>query len=63
MTDVSSLILEVRPGESISIAGQCITIELIQKSGQVARLKVTAPRDMKISKDSRLRPKHGEMTT
>lgn len=63
MTDVSSLILEVRPGESVSIAGQCVTIELVQKSGQVARLKVTAPRDMKISKDSRLRPKHGEMTT
>lgn len=61
MADVSSLILEVRPGESITIAGQRITIELVQKSGQVARLKVTAPRDVKIEKDGRLRPKHGEM--
>lgn len=62
MSEVSSLTLDVRPGECITIAGQQISIELVQKSGQLARLKVTAPRHVKIEKGGQLRSKHGEMT-
>jgi sRNA-binding carbon storage regulator CsrA len=50
----SSLIVEVRPGEVLRIAGGVgIDVELIHKSGQVARLKVTAPRDVRVEKDCR----------
>lgn len=53
MSDRSSLMIDVRPGEKISISsGQEVSIELVQKSGQLARLRVTAPKDVKIEKDS-----------
>lgn len=48
MQKSSSLIIDIRPGESLSVSG--ITVELVQKSGRLARLRVTAPRDMKIEK-------------
>ena len=52
MSDRSSLMIDVRPGEKISISsGQEVSIELVQKSGQLARLRVTAPKDVKIEKD------------
>ena len=46
----SSLIVDVRPGDRLSIAGQDVSIELLKKSGQLARLRVTAPVDVKIDK-------------
>lgn len=59
----SSLTIDVRPGESLKISsGSEVSIELIQKSGQLARLRVTAPRDVKIEKGCDSRAKHGNVT-
>jgi hypothetical protein len=41
-----SLTLDVRPGECLDIAG--VRVEVVHKSGRVARLRVTAPREMAI---------------
>lgn len=45
----SSLIIDVRPGERLDLSG-IVQVELVQKSGQLARLRVTAPREVKIEK-------------
>jgi sRNA-binding carbon storage regulator CsrA len=46
---LSRLIVDVRPGE-VLCTSLGVSIELVQKSGQLARLRVTAPRDVKIEK-------------
>lgn len=46
----TSMIVEVRPGDVLHVGERAIDVELIQKSGQVARLKVTAPRDVVVEK-------------
>lgn len=46
---LSSLIIDVRPGERLALS-DAVTVELVQKSGQLARLRVTAPREVKIEK-------------
>lgn len=51
-TRLSSLIIDVRPGERLALS-DVVTVELAQKSGQLARLRVTAPRDVKIEKQPR----------
>lgn len=48
---LSSLIIDVRPGERLAVSGS-VTVELLHKSGQLARLRVTAPRDVRIAKES-----------
>lgn len=50
MADASTLTLDVRPGESVLLtqSGAQIEVQVVHKSGQLARLKVTAPRDVKI---------------
>lgn len=49
--DRSSLTIEVRAGDRLSISSAHeILIELIEKSGKQARLRITAPRDVKIEK-------------
>jgi hypothetical protein len=50
MSKNSSLIIEVRPGDSLEIHGGVVTVELVHKSGQLARLRVTAPREVQIKK-------------
>lgn len=51
MADRSSLIVDVRPGERLSISsGDDVQVELVKKSGQLARLRVTASRDVRIEK-------------
>jgi sRNA-binding carbon storage regulator CsrA len=50
-TETSSLVIDVRPGERLVVDG-AVTVELVQKSGQLARLRVTAPRDVKIERRS-----------
>lgn len=45
----SSLVIDVRPGELLDLSG-IVQVELVQKSGQLARLRVTAPREVKIEK-------------
>jgi sRNA-binding carbon storage regulator CsrA len=47
----TSLIVEIRPGDVIHLGDKIIDVELIQKSGQSARLKVTAPRDVAVVKE------------
>jgi sRNA-binding carbon storage regulator CsrA len=59
---LSTLIVDVRPGERLSIsAGSEVSIELVKKSGQLARLRVSAPRDVKIERQEVVesRCKHG----
>lgn len=64
MQERSSLTIDVRPGETLSISsGESVSIELVHKSGQLARLRVTAPKEVKIEKDGHSRNKHGGMTT
>ena len=52
MAEASTLTLDVRPGESLRMtqSGACIEVQLVHKSGQLARLKVTAPREVRIEK-------------
>ena len=66
MSDTSSsLTIDVRPGECLRISsgGEVSFVELVQKSGQLARLLVTASRDVKIEKGDCVRTKHGNVTT
>lgn len=60
--ETSSLTVDVRPGEGLTLSSG-VAIELIQKSGQLARLRVTAPRDVKIEKGTVLRAKHGNVAS
>lgn len=46
----SQLIIDVRPGEFLIIGGQRIVVELLEKSGKLARLRVTAPPEVKIER-------------
>jgi sRNA-binding carbon storage regulator CsrA len=47
----SSLMLDLRPGESVAIGEDGgVRVQLIHKSGQLARLRVIAPRDLPIQK-------------
>lgn len=45
----SNLIIDMRPGERL-VLHDMVTIELVQKSGRVARLRVIAPRDVSVKK-------------
>ena len=42
------LVIDIRPGDSVAIGGA--HVELLQKSGQIARVRIVAPSDMKIEK-------------
>ena len=56
MSSTTSLIVDVVPGERLSISSsESVTIELVQKSGQRARLRITAPRDVEIKRESQNR--------
>ncbi|MEI8327494.1 MAG: hypothetical protein WCH44_19435 [Betaproteobacteria bacterium] len=59
---MTKVIVDVRPGESLSISGPS-RIELVHKSGQRVRLNVFAALDVVVSKSSAesvgLRGKHG----
>ena len=54
MTRMSTLIIEVRPGERLALSGAA-TVELMHKSGQLARLRVSAPPHVAIEKHHRAR--------
>ncbi len=47
-TSRGSLTLDVRPGERVVIGNQMVEIELVHKSGQQARIRFTAPTEVKI---------------
>ena len=46
MADVGSMHFDVRPGEQLLVGG--VRVELVHKSGRLARLKVTAPHDVPV---------------
>ena len=49
---LSTLLVDVRAGESLRISSALdVSIELVRKSGRLARLRVTAPREVKIEKN------------
>lgn len=50
MQPLSTLTIDVKLGERLAVSGMAI-VELVHKSGQVARLRVTAPRDVKIFRE------------
>lgn len=50
-TALSSLIVDVRPGEALRLH-DLVRIELVQKSGRVARLRIIAPREIRVQKES-----------
>lgn len=52
MANQSSLTIDLKQGESLALSGHAI-VELVQKSGRMARLKVTAPREVTIHKIGR----------
>ncbi len=43
------MVIDVRPGESLALSGAA-TVELVQKSGQLARLRVIAQEEVTIQK-------------
>lgn len=51
MSEVSQLTIDVRPGEHLLLDGRRIVVELLEKSGKVAKLRVTAPRNVKIERE------------
>lgn len=48
--DKSCVVIEIRTGESLDIGNGEISIELIRKSGQQARLRIVAPTKIKIER-------------
>lgn len=50
MVKQPGLVLDMRPGETLNLDGDRIKVELLHKSGQLARLRVVAPHDVKIEK-------------
>lgn len=47
MTDVSSMYFDLRAGDRIEIEG-CVQVEMQAKAGHIARLKITAPRTVRV---------------
>lgn len=60
---LSQLTIDVRPGEHLLLDGRRIVVELLEKSGKVAKLRVTAPRDVKIEREDSPRAMRGTMAT
>lgn len=63
MAEVSHLTIDVRPGEHLLLEGGRIVVELLEKSGKLARLRVTAPKNVKIVREECGQPRamHGIM--
>ena len=56
MSNESSLTIDLVPGDRLLFSESAsVVIELVQKSGQRARLRITAPRDVKIERESKNR--------
>lgn len=53
----SQLTVDIRPGEQLLMASGLIIVEVLDKSGKVARLRVTAPRDMEIKREDGDQPR------
>lgn len=57
MSRPSQLTVDVRPGEHLLFDHGRIVVELVEKSGRLARLRVTAPRDVKIEREEGDQPR------
>ncbi len=57
MAGSSQLTIDVRPGEHLMLEGGRIVVELLDKSGKLARLRVTAPRDVSIKREEGISPR------
>jgi sRNA-binding carbon storage regulator CsrA len=55
--EISQLTIDVRPGQHLLLDGRRIVVELLDKSGKLARLRVTAPRDVKIEREEGDQPR------
>ncbi len=51
MSDESQLTIDVRPGERLVLEDGRIVFDVLEKSGKVTKLRVTAPRDVKIKRE------------
>jgi hypothetical protein len=47
---LSTMVVDMRAGDTLSLAGAIV--EVVHKSGRQARLRVTAPRDLPIQKNT-----------
>jgi len=45
----STLVIDLQPGQSL-VMGDGVCVQLVHKSGRIARMRVTAPLDIKIEK-------------
>lgn len=45
--DISSMYFDLRAGDRIEIEG-CVQVEMQAKAGHIARLKITAPRTVRV---------------
>jgi hypothetical protein len=48
--EASRVVMDLQPGERVAFAGTGIEIEVLAKSGKHSRLRVTAPRRVKIER-------------
>ena len=46
--DATTLTLDIRPGEVVTVGTDKVKIELVHKSGRLARLRFSAPKDTAI---------------
>lgn len=44
-----TMTVDVRPGDRLELGG-AVLVEMVAKSGKVARLRVTAPREIRVRK-------------
>lgn len=56
MEKQSGLILDIRPGEYLSLDRARIKVEPLHKSGQLIRLRVVAPPEVTIEKEAAIEP-------
>jgi sRNA-binding carbon storage regulator CsrA len=64
--ETTSLVVDMRPGDRLLLETG-VSVELVQKSGRSARLRVLAPREVQIQKKLadtiESRGKHGKLNT
>lgn len=64
MSSPSRTVWDVHAKEALvfSIGGSSVRVQYIHKSGRLARLVVSAPREVSVCKDSEVRSKHGTLS-
>lgn len=60
---MSFVVIDVKPGEQICIGGHLVTIELLRKTGQLARLRVGAPTQVPIKRTPNYDKNDTQITT